>query len=227
MRDFSPHPAELRNPIKLPHGLHTEANLSANSIKQRIRRLLHTFGIPESGFAVFLREDRNATGEDSHRLHALFDEDAEEGDTGNPACDVSESSFTIKNEQAGMPVSPSPLISIPHKAMMICVNQTAETEGNLYDASRYAWRLDPARASEAEVILATVRGIVRGVYIPHKWLPATLENFPEFKHVGPVPGRYGYIGAPAPKALQDHYLGKRIPARFREKGASNPIMYLW
>lgn len=65
-----------------------------------------------------------------------------------------------------------------HKVLMISVNRSSK-DVDLYDAVRFSWRVSIERACKAEVILATVRGIVRGVYIADEWLKSTRENFPE------------------------------------------------
>lgn len=59
-KDFSDESSELRKPMELVEGFYAEANLSANSIRDRIRRLLDTFGIPKDDCKIYLREDRNA-----------------------------------------------------------------------------------------------------------------------------------------------------------------------
>lgn len=50
----------LRKPLALGSGLFIEANLSANGIRDVIRRLLEVFDIPTDRMQVFLREDRDA-----------------------------------------------------------------------------------------------------------------------------------------------------------------------
>ena len=42
------------------HGVLAETNLSANQIRDNIKRALSAFGLPERAFSVYLREDRNA-----------------------------------------------------------------------------------------------------------------------------------------------------------------------
>jgi hypothetical protein len=41
-------------------GVVAETNLSANQIRDNIKRPLCAFGLPESAFVVYLREDRDA-----------------------------------------------------------------------------------------------------------------------------------------------------------------------
>ena len=57
---FNTNPDELRTACEITNGIYAEINLSANSIRNEIRRLLRTFEIPEERFQVFLREDRDA-----------------------------------------------------------------------------------------------------------------------------------------------------------------------
>jgi hypothetical protein len=60
---FARDPVHLRTPMELPRGIYAEANLSANSIRDRIRNLLRTFGVPEDKMVVYLRQDRDAEDE--------------------------------------------------------------------------------------------------------------------------------------------------------------------
>ncbi|MCH7839902.1 MAG: hypothetical protein IID38_06670 [Planctomycetes bacterium] len=110
-----------------------------------------------------------------------------------------------------------------HRAILINVNRSA-TETSLYEATRYAWKISAKRAKRAEYVLAICHGIIVEVFIAEKWLPATPENFPGLE---PVPGRYGFIGTEAPDRIRKMYVGKRIPDKYRKKGASNPIKYTY
>ncbi len=110
-----------------------------------------------------------------------------------------------------------------HKALLISVNRSA-AERSLYDATRYAWKISKAKAKQAEVILATMQGLIVGAYIAHDWLEATPANFPGREA---VPGRLGFVGIEAPDDIQKLYVGKRVPERFRKRGAANPIKYTW
>lgn len=112
---------------------------------------------------------------------------------------------------------------IDHKALLISVNRSA-LESSLYEATHYAWRLSKKKASEAEVILATVQGLIVGAFVAETWLEAKTVNFPGRES---IEGRYGFIGHEAPVKFQQQYVGKRIPDEFRKKGASNPIKYTW
>lgn len=56
--------SSLRKPLAVGGDLYVEANLSANSIRDVLRRLLDAFGIPVEEMQVYLREDRDATRND-------------------------------------------------------------------------------------------------------------------------------------------------------------------
>jgi hypothetical protein len=110
-----------------------------------------------------------------------------------------------------------------HKVLMINVNRTA-SERSLYEATRYAWKISPSKAREAEVILSTERGMIVGAFLATDWLEATSENFPGREN---APGRLGFVGREASAEIQQLYVGKRVPDEFRPRGAANPIRYSW
>jgi hypothetical protein len=110
-----------------------------------------------------------------------------------------------------------------HRALLINVNRTA-MEASLYEATRYAWKINVRKAKQAEVILPTFQGIIRGAFVASAWLEATLENFPDRQ---PAPGRYGFVGGDAPKRTQSLYVNKRVPDEYRRPGSANPVRYTW
>jgi hypothetical protein len=59
-RSFARAPAELRSASLIGDGIHAEINLSANMVRDLIRRLLVTFEVPAERLQVFLRQDRDA-----------------------------------------------------------------------------------------------------------------------------------------------------------------------
>lgn len=60
---FSRDPQDLRSAIELTDGIYAEANLSANHIRDQIKVLLDCFGIDHQELIIFLRQDRDAEGE--------------------------------------------------------------------------------------------------------------------------------------------------------------------
>jgi len=110
-----------------------------------------------------------------------------------------------------------------HKAILININRSA-VDASIYEATRYAWKIGLRKAEQAEVILATVQGMIVEAFVVEKWLPATTENFP---HRETIPGRFGFVGREAPSEIRKMYVGKRVPDEFRKRGASNPVKYTW
>ena len=105
-----------------------------------------------------------------------------------------------------------------HKLLMINVNRStteaSPLEANVYEAVRGAWKLNVKKAQKSDFVLALRQGLVIGVFIHKEWLEA--EN---------CPGRFGFVGEPAPSEIKKLYLEKRIPDSMRKKGAANPIRY--
>lgn len=109
-----------------------------------------------------------------------------------------------------------------HRALLISVNRSA-SERPLYEATRFAWKLSQKRAKETEIVLASEQGVIRGAYIPEKWMEATADNFPGRPN---RTGRLGFIGREAPSEIWNMYVGRRIPNEYRF-GTANPIRYTW
>ncbi len=79
----------------------------------------------------------------------------------------------------------APPADFRHKAILISVNRSA-AETSLYEATRYAWKISRRKAMQAEVILATLRGLIVDAFVADDWLPATAANFPGHED---APGR--------------------------------------
>lgn len=109
-----------------------------------------------------------------------------------------------------------------HRVLMITINNNI-TWRSMYDATRFAWKIDKKKAEQAEYILAIKKGIIVGVYVAREWKEASAENFPEFHE--DISGRMGFVGEEAPDDIKEMYLRKRVPDQFRKKGAANPIKY--
>ena len=115
-----------------------------------------------------------------------------------------------------------------HRALLIKINQQYREGASveeLYEATRYCWRINKSRAEKAEVILAVYQGEIKAAFIADEWLEATTENFPD---KGPgVPGRFGFNGHEASSDVQELYVGKRIPDKYKRRGAQNPVHYTY
>jgi hypothetical protein len=108
-----------------------------------------------------------------------------------------------------------------HRAVLITVNHSA-LEVSLYEATRYAWRINIKKAKRAEIVAAVRFGIILDVFIPSEWLPAVPEYFPGRE---PILGRVGFIGEDADESIRKLYVGKRVPDEYRKRGSANPIKY--
>lgn len=109
-----------------------------------------------------------------------------------------------------------------HRLILISVHRTA-ADVSLYDATRFAWRVDPRRATNAQFALPVIQGLIVGAFEPSDWLEATSDNFPGREG---MPGRWGFLGDEAPDHIRKLYVGKRVPAQYRRRGAANPIKYV-
>ena len=116
----------------------------------------------------------------------------------------------------------------PYRLILINVNaiEDRSTCENILTQVRFAWRLDPHRASKAEYVLAVRRGVVIGVFQAARWKPATKTNFPEFGV--DRPGRYGFHpGKPVDNLIWREFagvFGKRIINK-EMLHVQNPIRY--
>ena len=113
-----------------------------------------------------------------------------------------------------------------HRVLLININRQFREGASLdevYEATRFAWRVSKSKAEKAEVILATYQGEIKAAFIADEWLATTSENFPDRKT---SPGRFGFIGREASPDIQKLYVGKRVPDELRKRGVANPIRYV-
>jgi len=112
---------------------------------------------------------------------------------------------------------------ISHKVLMITINKSV-SQKSVYNATRYAWKLSKTKIQEVEYVFSVVQGIIIDVFKPTSWKQALAENFPEIS-TGDRPKRTGFIGTQAEQEILDLYLRKRVPSKYRKKGAANPVKY--
>lgn len=110
-----------------------------------------------------------------------------------------------------------------HKILFVSIN-ISNTKRLIYDAARYAWKVDIARAEKADLVLAVAQKIIKGVFIPEKWLPATQKNFPKLFDPNSK-DRFGFIEREADTKLRSQYLNKRVPEKHYFTG--NAIRYTY
>ncbi len=106
-----------------------------------------------------------------------------------------------------------------HRLMLISINRAIK-QRSIYDAVRYAWKVDVERARRAEFVLAHSGQVVRGVFVADEWKPAA-GNFPG---ISPQSKRWGFDGHEAEDPIKRLYVGRRVPPLPR--GAANPVRYL-
>ncbi|MCY3544375.1 MAG: hypothetical protein OXH22_10105 [Chloroflexi bacterium] len=111
---------------------------------------------------------------------------------------------------------------VEEKLILISIGRMWRERG-VYEAVRGRWKIHKDRIKSYKLVLAHVRGLVRGAYIPRQWLPGTREHFPLESE--DAPDRIGFVGDPAGPEVWNKYVGKRVPGKYRKKGAANPIRY--
>lgn len=107
-----------------------------------------------------------------------------------------------------------PLTVFKHKVMAININKThksaSEPHLNIYEAVRKSWRVNLARAEQAELVLAEYKGAVRAIFRPQRW----------YSEGGK---RYMFEGEKVEdKEIIDLYLNKIIK---RAPGNISPVRY--
>ena len=111
-----------------------------------------------------------------------------------------------------------------HRALLLCVQTNVREDAGVaevYEGSRCAWCFnDLSRVKRAQIVVAVIHGVIREVFVAKEWLPVTVKNFPGHRA---EPDRYGFNGAPAPAAIRDQYVGKRLSKKNRLYG---PIGYV-
>lgn len=112
--------------------------------------------------------------------------------------------------------------AVEEPLILISIGRTWKERG-VYEAVRGLWKLRMEKAERYKLVLAHVRGVVRGAFRPTKWLRGTAENFPSD---GGIPGRVGFDGIRAEPEVWDRYVLKRVPEKYRKRGAQAPARYL-
>ena len=113
-------------------------------------------------------------------------------------------------------------IVVGEPLILISIGQLWRERG-VYGAVKGRWRLDMERANRRKLVLAHVRGVVRGAYRPEKWTRTTAQDAPDHPH---LVGRIGFDGIEAEPEVWETYVGKRVPAKYRKRGAQASCRYL-
>ena len=67
--------------------------------------------------------------------------------------------------------------TVEEPLILISIGQLWKVRG-VYGAARGLWKMNMERAKHHKLVLAHVRGVVRGAYRPTEWLTPTKEEFP-------------------------------------------------
>lgn len=111
-------------------------------------------------------------------------------------------------------------------------NRKRPTRKDLYEAVRLMWLLKQENAERQELVLAHRGGVILGVFRPSRWMPVTVDNFPDYaemidKHrLSGKPTRIGFEGQEErdPETVR-LYERKRVPAEYR-RSAQSPCRYV-
>ena len=116
-------------------------------------------------------------------------------------------------------------LEVNHHLLCLSIGKAVTEEKEIYDAARYAWRLNVENARKVEFIVAHQNNKVIGVFRADEWLPA---DDPEFQGLSDSidPARWGSIGSVVPSEILAMYFGKNMPENFSKRGASNPVHFL-
>lgn len=107
------------------------------------------------------------------------------------------------------------------KFIIITINESLDNR-NIYDATRYAWRVDLNKAEKADYVLSSDRGKIVGIFKPTKWMDAKVSEFPFA--VSDMEGRYGFEGDEVTGELREKYLNTKVPKIYRSTGY--PVRYV-
>ena len=117
----------------------------------------------------------------------------------------------------------------------LILNSIANTwkERGVYGGVRGLWKMSLQKASQYNLVLAHVRGLVLGPYKPTRWMygEGNESSFPyeDWDSDGSkaLRARIGFDGRKAKCEVWNRYVLKRIPAKHRPKrGAMIPFRYL-
>jgi len=104
---------------------------------------------------------------------------------------------------------------ITEKVIIIKIRQDVvdEKDGDIYNAVRSCWKLCEDNAKKTDYVFAVVDGLVKEVYENIKW-----------NKNSECTDRLEFVGNRSLE-LEKKYKDKRIPEKYRQKGAANPCRY--
>ncbi|MBO6885777.1 MAG: hypothetical protein JJ869_19700 [Marivita sp.] len=112
-----------------------------------------------------------------------------------------------------------------HNLLVLSIGGSMESTLSIYEAARYAWKLDVNRARNVDYILAHRKGHIVGVFEADNWVAADHPEFEERFNENDS-GRWGFIGKVAQPEILFQYFNKKLPEGFIKRGASNPVRFI-
>ncbi len=99
--------------------------------------------------------------------------------------------------------------------VLININRLYRSDLELYEVTRKHWKVSMRRVSTINVACSVYRGIIREVFVVHRWLPSP----------PPEKGRRYFEGEVAPPGIRNKYIDKSV-AKYWKQGSQNPIKYV-
>lgn len=103
--------------------------------------------------------------------------------------------------------------NVDEPVVAFCINDSYENENNnndVYRCTRGNWRVNLDHVKLAKYAFGVYHGVVLGVFKILNWQNA--GDDPDGH--GPQPGRYEFVGEPAPNRILTKYINKKLPGRF-------------
>lgn len=103
-----------------------------------------------------------------------------------------------------------------HNALIININRTYQTVGDLYQATRKSWVLSENKLANIEIVISEYKGVFRAIFQPKEWFKD--KNHKQKK-------RWMFEGDNVSDSEKySLYLNKRNG--FKEQGMANPVRYV-
>ena len=118
-------------------------------------------------------------------------------------------------------------IAPAHNLLVVSINKSVSEGADIYNAARYAWRLNVERARQADYVLAHQSGKVVGVFEVDEWLNATDKKFEDMDDFIADDKKWAFIGKAATSEVLMQYFGRLLPEGFIKCGASNPVRFIF
>lgn len=123
----------------------------------------------------------------------------------------------------------APPISITHPCILFTLSRQFRydmTAGELYDATRAAWKLRVKRAEKAEFAMGVYRDVIQEVYVAEAWVRghSTIQasGLREWTDQS-LDDRHEFVGRLAPEKIRHRYVGHSIA---HIPSSQNPVRYV-